>query len=405
MKLRYLTLILLLLTGCKKDDNVQPTEEEFETLMQDCIPGSVGCEEIFVINDPYAETPTGHENYEFWGHADPSIRKDPNSNDIWLAYSHPHYKHVSGNIYAPSVSIHLARSTDQGDSWIFVKKLWEPVPMNDPANTSNAGFLDHETVNLLPVAEGNETVWYAARLNYFIPEQGGFNARPPNSYHIIVLKANSPENLSSASFSRIGSTLTDETWQASSLIPSDLINDAFFWNEPSLYYENGRLYLIMVAFVYFQGEPVFPKNNVYVYSTTPVGEPADWVWDYNGKLVDENIAAELGGLRLTQTDIARSTDGKLLLIATPDDWVESQKDFNHKGCVVVQVKSLENPELERDKNGELIIHAKITVSDANQFGSGASAYDSASTTGLIITRREKTDSELTASIWKTSIRP
>jgi len=365
----------------------------------DCV-GQV-CPALLVPGDPYQENP------DFFGYADPSIRKDPASNTLWLSYSFPHYE-VPGGTPVPSVSIHLARSTDAGRSWSFVKRLFEPAPMSNPANPTQPGFLDHETINLAPIVRGGTSFWAAARLNYFIPQAGGFAARPNNSFHISVVTAGTPEGLSDGPVARIGGALTHASWNAdATLVPPDLQSAAFFWNEPALHYDAtlDRLYLVMVAFVYEGGRPVMERNDVYVYATTPDGDPRTWTWTLKGKLVSGAIAAELGGERVSQTDVARGRDGKLLLIATPDDWNAARGDFNHKGCKVVEILSLETPALARDATGDLRVRAVVTASDANDLGSGASAYDPDSETGILFTKRVKTPASLTASIHVTSLRP
>jgi hypothetical protein len=367
----------------------------------DCIPENPECTELVVQGDQYDELPNGQPS-SFSGFADPSIRTDPVTGELWLAYSWPHYE-FDGAGAVPSVDIHLARSADGGNQFAFVKKLWEKTPITNPADPDQTGYLDHETVNLLPVAENGSVVWYAVRLNYFLPQTGGFQDRPANSFHITLLRASSPEALSSASMVRIGATLTHDSWNAQALIPTELESDYFFWNEPSIYYNDGRLYLILVAFVFEGSMPVMAKNNVFVYSARPEGEPEDWVWNYQGKLVDEATANEIGGERVTQTDVSVAADGTLLLIATPDDWNDAAGDYQHKGCKVLEIQSLDQPELARHQDGSLKIRATITASDANDLGSAACAYEAASRSGILFTRRNKTTDELTASIWKTGL--
>ena len=306
------------------------------------------------------------------------------------------------------MAIHLAKSDDLGISWSLVKNLFEPTSMNNPANTSQPGYLDHEVINLLPIPTGSTSEWLAVRLNYFVPTTGGFAARPNNSFYISIVKANSPENLDNGQIGTIGGNLTHAAWNVNStLIPADLTADYFFWNEPALYYDpaNGKLYLIMVAFVYNGTAPVMSKNNVYVYSTTPTGHPNSWAWQLNGTLINSSIANELGAERVSQVDIARGTDGKLVLVCSPDDYNNAAKDFNHKGCKVLEVKSLENPSLERDANGKLKIRTIITASDANDLGSAASSYDPTSASGILFTKRIKNTTQFTTSIWKTKLKP
>ncbi len=397
-KLTVLLLTSLAFFSCEKDDIVSP-EDTTQTIMLDCV--DANCQELLVPGDPYQNNP------DFFGYADPSIRKDPNSNTLWLAYSFPHYK-VSGSTPVPSVAIHLAKSNDSGNNWVFVKKLFEPEQMNNPANPGQAGYLDHETVNLLPVKQNIDNYWLAARLNYFIPTGGGFKERPNNSFYISIVKADSPENLTNGEIGTIGGSFTHSSWNVNQrLVPPDLNSEVFFWNEPALYFDetNNKLYLIMVAFVYSGSTPVMSKNSTYVYATTPSGSPSTWNWEHRGILANSIDASELGGERISQTDIAKGKDGKLLLILTPDDWNAGKQDFNHKGCKVVEIKSLENPELERDNTGKLRVRVSITASDSNELGSGASAYDPESETGILFTKRVKTDVSLTANIRKTFIKP
>lgn len=394
-------LYCLLTISCNKDSIEQPTK----SITFDCVSGS-GAEEFIVTGDPYNTfTPTGY--LPFNGYADPSIRQEPNSTRIWVAYSFPHIKQ-SGNYYIPSVAIHLAKSEDSGNTWSFVKNLFEPISLNNPANTNQDGFLDHEVINLLPISNGSTTDWFAACLNYFVPTVGGYASRPNNSFYISIIKSNSPDNLDKGQVGTIGGNLTHSAWNVNTtLIPPDLTNDYFFWNEPALYYDadNGKLYLIMVAFVYNGGKPVMSKNNVYVYSTTPAGNPNSWTWQFKGTLVNSSIASELGGERLSQVDLSKGTDGKLLLICTPDDFNSTKNDFNHKGCKVLEIQSLENPGFERDANEKLIVRTIITASDANDLGSAASSYDPASSTGILFTKRIKSSTQFTTSIWKTKLKP
>lgn len=397
-RLILLLILSLIVFSCGKENNDNPLDET-ETVFLDCL-NSV-CEELIISGDSYQNNP------DFFGYADPSIRKDPSSNTIWLSYSFPHYKLLEGT-YVPSVAIHLAKSEDSGLSWNFVKKMFEPIEMSNPANVDQLGFLDHETVNLIPISLNAQSFWCAARLNYFIPKTGGFAARPNNSFHISIIKANSPEELTSGEIGTIGGSFTHAAWNTNAtLVPNDLTSDYFFWNEPALFFDNelNKLYLVMAAFVYNGSTPNISKSNVYVYSTTPSGSPENWEWSYKGILVNESIANELGGEKITQVDVSKGTDGKLLLICTPDDYNYDLNDYNHKGCKVVEIKSLENATLERDNSGKLRIRVSITASDTNELGSGASAYDPNSETGILFTKRIKTQTSLTANIRKTNLKP
>lgn len=113
----------------------------------------------------------------------------------------------------------------------------------------------------------------------------------------------------------------------------------------------------------------------------------------------------LGATRLTQVDVVRGKNGDLLLIASPDDWNTEFGDYNHKGCVALEIASLEEPSLKKDASGNLLVRAKIIDSQANELGSAACSYDPNSATGILFTRRNKTQESLTASLWQTFVQP
>lgn len=364
------------------------------------------CSELLIKGDVKYTLPGGNES-PFGGFADPSIRKDPNG-FLWMAYSWPHLK-FSNRKPIPSVDIHLARSLDNGKNWEFIKKLYTAVNMENPAKRNQKGYLDYEVANLLPVSQNGITNWYGVTLNYFVPEDGGMAARPSNSFHIRVYKSEKPEDLTNAEYTILAGGNTADEWGASQrLIPKEINKtdkNSFFWNEPSLYFENGKLYLVMVAFN-LKNRSDITRDAVYVFSTNPSGNPDSWVWEYNGKLAGIEEAKLLSAERLTQIDIARSNNSdKLLLIATPDDWNKDYNDYNHKGCVALEIVSLERPELRRTVSGKLAVYSKVSDSQANELGSAACSYDPISTTGILFTRRNKTEDELTAGIWSTQLKP
>lgn len=366
----------------------------------DCTPGTTGCSLLVIQGDPPYTLPQGRPS-NFSGTADPSVRRDPLSHTLWLSYSWPHYEFLPDRIAA--VEIHLAESPDGGATWNAVKTLWPTDVAVDPRNPSQKGVVNHEVSNLLPVEEGGGVSWYAARLSYFLPAGG----HPVGeSFRIHVMKASSPEELGTAADVSLGSASSDPAWpidQNLSALSPDLA-DVALWNEPSLYYEDGTLYLILVSFHYARGVPALDRDKVHVFSTTPSGLPTTWIWTYRGVLAGSAEAAELGGQRLTQVDVALGLDGKLLMLATPDDWNPAYADYNHKGCVVVEIASLAAPALARGADGKLKLRARVTASDANSLGSAASAYDPASLTGLPFTRRDKTPTEFHIEVWSTSLR-
>lgn len=375
-----------------------------ETLHVDCSAGNI-CKELVIRGDRKYTLPDGSDS-PFSGYADPTIRRD-DAGVLWLSYSYPHLKFVDRKP-VPSVDIHLAKSEDEGNTWNFVTALFTATPISNPVTPSQTGYLDYEVVNLLPAVINGQTTWFGVTLNYFVPEQGGMAKRPSDSFHIRVYQADSLTDLTNAPYAVLAGGATNPAWNPSqSLIPEDmspLDKRTFFWNEPSLYYENGTLYLIMVAFNLKNREDI-SRDAVYVFATKPEGLPSSWQWEYKGELLGNMEAKMLGATRLTQVDIVRGKQGDLLLIASPDDWNNEFGDYNHKGCVVLEIVSLDKPAVKKDDSGNLLLHAKIMDSQANELGSAACSYDPNSATGILFTRRSKTQGSFTIDIWQTFLQP
>jgi hypothetical protein len=138
----------------------------------DCLAGSVDCPELVIDGDAPDELPGGGLS-EFHGFADPTIRKDPDSDRIWMAYSWPNV-HVVGLRHVPGVDTHLAYSDDDGLTWQFHRVLWPSEAALDLSGSLEAGYIDHEVPNLLPRITASGTIWYGIRLNYFVSNTGGF---------------------------------------------------------------------------------------------------------------------------------------------------------------------------------------------------------------------------------------
>jgi hypothetical protein len=375
-----------------------------EPILLDCVPGTPGVSEITIAGDGAFRLPNG-KLPAFTGFADPCIRKDPATGALWLAYSWPN-QHLGSGSRTPGIDTHLACTTDGGRSFSFVKALWPSLPAQDPRGRLGPGFIESEAANILPVVSGGKLSWYGVRLNYFIPTEGGAARKALDSFVIRISEAASPEALSDAPSGLLGARLSSRAWKVDqdlSKLDPDLA-DADFWNEPALCYQDGRLYLALVAFSYGRDKrPVMARNNIQLFSTKPEGPPASWRWEYSGRLAGAEEAAELGGQRLSQCELARGEDGRLLLLATPDDWDDALRDFNHKGCVVLVVDDLSKARLARAPDGRLEVRARVTVSDSLELGSAAAAYDPASSTGLLLTRRTKTRTEFSISFWRTGL--
>lgn len=356
------------------------------------------CPAITIIGDKEATLPNG-EPSPFRGFADATIRRDPESGRLWLAYSWPSvrmdkdkrrglFRRQSSS--SPQVDIHLAYSEDQGRTWRLDKTLWSPTPTRAPSGEE--GHMSHEVANLLPVREEGRWVWYGARLDYFLPDDGGFRKRPPQSFRILIGRASSPGELARAPTAALGSMATDPAWgmdvNLAQLSPET--RHCMLWNEPAMFHDGEELFLALSCMAFRGKTPDIERNDLVVFAARPQGSPSRWQWRYAGKLAGAREAKDLGGERLTQIDLARSKGGPLMAVMTPDVWDADADDFVHRGCVAVEVENAgRSLRLARDSSGRLKVAARITASDAGASGTAACTYDPASETGIILGKRNK----------------
>lgn len=109
---------------------------------------------LAIQGDDFSRYPNG-QPAAFRGFADPCLRRDPLTGDLWLAYSWPHMEHLGGNQenFAVGVETHLAVSKDGGKTWQRVQVLWPKSPArfsNPKTCRARDGFLSHEVPNIVP---------------------------------------------------------------------------------------------------------------------------------------------------------------------------------------------------------------------------------------------------------------
>ncbi len=339
----------------------------------DCRADDGHCPELVIAGDPPYEIP-GYGLSPFRGYADPSFRTDPKTGALWLSYSWVSLFPVPGGqpgkpIIDVGVSVHLARSTDGGKTFARVANIWKAEPQT---YEKTQGYSGHEVSTLAPTLSG----WAELALRYFNPRGDGNDFRP-NSFNFEMREAADPEKLADAPVMRLGGPLTGKDWRPftdlSAVAGVGLACPV--WTEPSLFSDGPALYLL--------AQCKTPANPAKGYLALFVREASGW--RSLGALTTPADAAALGGNELTQADLARSRDGSVLLIVTPN--VVKGKDEHHLGCTVLGVASLDKPQLRRSPDGALDIRVRIVSSDSAQNGPGACAYDPASSTGVLLTRR------------------
>ncbi len=376
---------------------------------------------LVIRGDDVSRDPRGRPA-AFRGFADPCIRRDPVSGDLWLAYSWPHVEYPGGRWSRPAVGVetHLARSGDGGRSWQRERVLWPKTAarFRDPRKgATRDGFISHEVPNLLPCPVEGKPAWLGVRLDYFLGRDGYYKDRDTLSFCLRLLSAPRPGALAGAPLLTFGHDMSSSECNVDVNL-CRLSRDfppVFLPNEPALFFADGRLFLVFVVMVFYGQTPDFAKSFVAVVSTEPRGATRSWRWRYHGKLATHAEARELGAESLTQVELALGRDGQILAFLTPESWnAEAAREFGgdafggirHHGCAVVEVASLETPALARRKGGRLAVRALLHSSTASELGPGAAGYDLRSATGVLYTLRDTGDKrELSWSLHPTGLHP
>jgi len=360
--------------------------QEREFMEIDCTAGNPNCPRLAISGD-FAD------KSKFHGFADPSMRRDPNSGIIWLAYSWPHVVRSGSGLWSwfsrpdVAVDIHLARSNDGGASWKYAGQLWQAHTVLNPVTKVN-NIVSYETANISAQNKNGKTIWHAIHWDYLL-KPGGFIYSQIGRYSYFRLSmVSSPYRLASArsqilGFGGTANELNPDV-NLTSLHPG--LADCKVWTEPALTTQGDRLYLAARCLHFLGAIPLAKKDFYAVFSTDMRGDIKRWIWKYNGKIAGSADAADLDNHQfLTQFDFAQKSDGRLLAVMTPADAGGPQGEMYYD-CRVLQVSSLNPPALSRDAYGKLKVFAKITASDLTA-GNGACAYDPSAKTGLIITRK------------------
>jgi len=362
----------------------------------DCTAANPACPPMVIAGDAPAPSASGAN--AVGGYADPSIRHDPVSGALWMAYSWPHRQAVTdqsgkaiGNVVA--VDSHLARSNDGGTTWQFAGKLWTSAP--DTSDTGERGWRNQEVVSLTSNQSG--TQWFSARESYFTRPDGP----KLTSFTLRIATASSPDRLAQSEEEILGGALTAAFWKPDQNL-SSLSNEltGCVWRDPGVLMSGTTLYLAVECSLFTNTGERTQDEFVGIFATQPQNSPKTWKWHFVGKLTSPADATALGGEMLDQTELDIARDGSLIAIFSPSK--PSSPLATHFGCRVVEVASIDPPKLVRDAGGHPVVLASVTASDVGAFGPAACTYDPASSTGVVLARRVM-DPGLTVTLNRTGL--
>ncbi len=380
---------------------VSPTPGVAATV--DCTASS-SCSPITVIGD-------SPSNDKFHGYADATIRKDPQTGTLWMAYSWPHTI-ASGQPGLPGtqvLDIHVASSTDGGMTWHYKGALYTSSEVLNPV-TGQTDYTANEVMNLYPQVVDGTTYWYGIHAVYDVPlGKVGSTFEPYSTRWELAFAPGTPDGgpmaLSSAAPEWLGEGMTNSSAfpvavNLSSLNPEVSSCQLFF--EPALVMSGNNLYLFLSCVNDATGTNYFYA----VFNTLdPQSHAPNWQWSYVpegptrfANHDDASIAGTHlggGGVYITQMDIAPSkSTGRLLAIFTVANVDFSNGNANGKialGCVAAELASIDPPRFVYNQTGQIQIDAAVRSTDSVSQGPGSCTYSPDSATGLIIAHKLSRD--------------
>jgi hypothetical protein len=338
------------------------------------------CPRVVIAGAPPQVMPDGSAP-PLRGVVDAKIRRDPEASTLYMTYTHI-FAEVSspelGSQYDGSPGVALASSRDGGKSWVFDTMLRPTVPEADPVS-GKPGYACQETSAITAATDE----WYLAHLRFHNPVGGGNNRRP-DSFHIELARAPTPQALADAPRVMFAGSLAAKVWSDYRLDLADpSLARCSLWLDSELLYKDDHLYFMAVC-VPFEGgtrRSDLSEYSVFELSTKDedFGTPR-----YLGALMTGEDAARLGAEELSKGNLSYARDGTLLFLTAPV--FRGERFEEYPGCFVFEVVSLDRPRLRRDAAGAPIARAVVRSSDAVP-SSASCVYHADSATGIVLTRR------------------
>jgi len=348
------------------------------------------CPEVTIAGDPFATL--GGNPAPFRGYGDPSLERDPDTGDIWLSYS---WLDVLISSPGPppvtdlGVRTHLAKSTNGGQTFSFVRAVNSTLPITHPDTTAQ-GWTIHEVSTLAREGPGQ---WQMQWLTYFDP----FGPPERSDFYYTQSVASSPAALGNASTPWIRTNSTLPSWGVVhnlSAIPQ--LSDCTALSEPALLSNGGATYLASNCVVFQNNARQDAQERLVLLRQEANG------YSYVGELLDYSDAVFLGGSRLEQADLSVAQNGAILLIVTP---IQNGTP-EHFGCDVLEIADITKASVRRDLAGNPEKLYEITGEDPI-LGPGLCTYDAASATGVMMVLHKYTPSpfDMEFSLRATRVHP
>ncbi len=291
----------------------------------------------------------------------------------WLAYS---------RIAMPQVSTGLAKTADQGASWIFVEEVNPSFQGTISAQGRQVkGVWRNEVASLVHDPDDPGREWKLFWNKYFTAEPFQDKDKRYDHGWIGYRFASRPEGPWSeeSKLFAAGKFLAADHQVAVDLnrLHPDLAEFLVF-TEPGAFYRDGVLYLSLEGSRNPAGLGDWESRKIFLLASRDHGRS----WQYVGPLTGYQEARQLGYVTFTASTLFAVKDETFLMVTPSGALNKSHKHAD--GMYVFKFADLEKGRLTRDANGDLVVHDYIEPLAEVSRRAGQGDYDEHNIRGGIV---------------------
>ncbi|GBE05021.1 MAG TPA: hypothetical protein ENG95_02805 [Nitrospirae bacterium] len=284
------------------------------------------------------------------------------------------------------MNTHLAKSTDHGETWTFLKAINSAFETTIALNSQNIdGQWTNEVPSLVYDPDDPGREWKLFSHKYFVkkPYSDYEENRIIQTMYIAYKYAHTPEELDSAEefvlFGAGGSPVVPgpAKYDLNSFNPG--LSQTILYSEPGVFYKDGVLYMSLSAVATDTQD-----HKMILLSSSDHGEN----WALVEIFTANTDAAFFGAAVLTASSLVEEK-GRIFILFAPV--VLEGDSGKHNGTYIVEVTDISTGQLKRNIEGGLVVH-KYLAPSFDSSNAGESDYDKYNSNGGIIFS-QKNDAE------------
>ncbi len=303
------------------------------------------------------------------GMFDPSIEYDAKGTG-WMVYS--------GIEFPKYIHTNLARSTDGGKTWTFVKRLHtsKDAEVVVHGGKKQKGVWRHEVAALLHDPKDTGKEWKLFWHKYFIKPPFKPNQRMFNFGWIAYSHAPDPRGPWSEEVPLFGAGSYPMAPFKTKINLNQLHPDLkpfAFYSEPGVVVVDDVIYIAMEGSTNLKGKGEWRRRRTFLLASHDHGK----TWKYVGRLTEFKDAERLGYVLLFSSSLARAGD-KAYLFQVAAGAKGGKRHTGFDGVVALEFEDISKAKLKRDSDGHLIVHKRLMPSEVQ---GGPGDYDERNTYG------------------------